>query len=134
MSGDGGLHSLFQESVVHEDLCDWERYSGVRALWVKVIIRAAYEWVSWRDSFKLQERKVAESAYVWLFEPSTLFNGLENVCFFLGILPDQVRYWARSLSKDQITKIEYIDREGDKSASDLLLGSGQPSGEMSEGA
>lgn len=87
-----------------------ERYAGVRALWIKVIIRAVFDWVSYRDSDKLMQRKLAESASSWLFQPSTLFNGFENVCGYLDICPDHVRMWAKAMSREQVAKIEHLER------------------------
>src|SRR5512140_3817167 len=65
-----------------------DRYVGYRALWMKVIIRAAFDWVSYRDSTKLEQRKEAEKAYKWLFHQSTLFNSFENVCQLVDLPPD----------------------------------------------
>lgn len=87
-----------------------DRYSGFRALWAKVIIRAILDWVNYRDSTKLQQMKMAEQAYTWLFKPSELFNGFENVCKMLDIDPDYVREQAKKVTKDDVAKIEHIDR------------------------
>lgn len=87
-----------------------DRYAGVRALWIKVIIRAVFDWVAYRDSTRLFQRKLAESAYVWLFRPSELFNSFENVCHMLDIDPNKVRDWAKKMNKDQVAKIEHLER------------------------
>lgn len=89
-----------------------DRYVGCRALWMKVIIRAVFDWVSYRDSLRLELRKEAETAYRWLFTPSKLFNSFENVCSFIDLPPDRLRMWAKSLSKEQVAKIEHLEREG----------------------
>jgi hypothetical protein len=104
-----------------------DRYAGVRALWLKVIIRAIFDWVCYRDSTKLEKRKIADNAYTWLFEPSTLFNSFENLCQFLDISPEMVRERARSMSKEQIAKIEHLEREGSgevAGARDLMVSGG----------
>lgn len=88
-----------------------ERYAGVRALWIKVIIRAVFDWVSYRDSPRLMQKKLAESAALWLFQPSELFNGFENVCYYLDVDPSLVRRWARTMSREQVAKIEHLERE-----------------------
>jgi hypothetical protein len=87
-----------------------DRYAGVRALWIKVIIRAVFDWVAYRDSARLFQRKLAESAHTWLFRPSELFNSFENVCHMLDIDPEKVRRWAKTMSKDQVAKIEHLER------------------------
>jgi hypothetical protein len=88
-----------------------DRYVGYQALWIKVIIRAAFDWVSYRDSPKLELRKEAEKAYKWLFLPSTLFNSFENVCDLSGLPPDRLRRWVQSLTKAHVAKIEHLERE-----------------------
>lgn len=87
-----------------------DRYAGVRALWAKVIIRAMYDYVSYKDSTKLGLRKYAENAERWLFQPSDVFNSFENICRMLGISARRVRERARTMTKDQISKIEHVDR------------------------
>lgn len=99
-----------------------ERYSGYRALWLKVIIRAIFDWVCYRDSLKVEKKKIADNAYVWLFEPSKLFNGLEHVCRCLDISPEKVREVARRMSKDQVAKIEHLERDVGGSERALLVG------------
>lgn len=85
-------------------------YMGAKALWVKVIIRAVFDWVSYRDSPRLEKRKIAEQAALWIFNQSELFNGFENICAQLDIEPSRIRTWAKSISKDQVAKIEHLDR------------------------
>lgn len=89
--------------------CD--RYVGYRALWMKVIIRAAFDWVSYRDSNKLELRKIADSSYHWIFEPNRLFNSFENVCQLVGLAPSTIRSWVRTLTKEHVAKIEHLERE-----------------------
>lgn len=87
-----------------------DRYAGVRALWIKVIIRAVFDWVAYRDSSRIFQRKLADSAHSWLYRPSELFNSFENVCHMLDIDPNRVREWASTMSKDQVAKIEHLER------------------------
>jgi hypothetical protein len=79
---------------------------------MKVIIRAVFDWVSYRDSLKIELRKEADMAFKWLFKPSELFNSFENVCAMIDLPPEKLRKWARSLSKEQVAKIEHLEREG----------------------
>jgi hypothetical protein len=78
---------------------------------LKVIIRAAFDWVSYRDALKIEQRKEAEKAYRWLFEPSELFNSFENICDLVNFPPDKIRKWVRSLTKEHVAKIEHLERD-----------------------
>jgi hypothetical protein len=40
---------------------------GARTLLVEVMKRAAYDWVLYRSSTRLPQKKLAEDAYIWLF-------------------------------------------------------------------
>lgn len=80
-------------------------------MWLKVIVRAAFDWVSYRDSDKLIQRKLAESAHAWLFQPSNLFNGFDSICLSLDVDAEKVRKWVKGLSKDQVAKIEHLERD-----------------------
>jgi hypothetical protein len=101
--------SLFQESTPPAQLAD--RYVGIRVLWLKVIIRAVFDYVSYKDSLKLNQRKVAEAAANWLFEESEIFNGFANICVQLDLSAERVRTWAKSMTKDQVTKMEHLERD-----------------------
>ena len=90
------------------------RYAGIRALWMKVIIRAVFDWVTYRDSTKIDKLKYAESAHSWLFQKSFLFNSFENVCKHLDIDAEKVRSNARRMTKDDVAKIEHLERDYDE--------------------
>lgn len=87
------------------------RYAGVRALWMKVIIRAVFDWVTYRDNTKLDKRKYAESAHEWIFKKSLLFNSFDNICRYLDIDPDRIRLQAQKMTKDDVAKIEHMERD-----------------------
>lgn len=89
-----------------------DRYAGMRSLWLKVIIRAMFDWASYRDSTKLMQRKLAENARVWLFEPSETFNSFENICRMLDIDIRKIRLRAETMNKDDVAKIEFKERRG----------------------
>jgi hypothetical protein len=57
------------------------------------------------------QRKLADSARSWIFDENELFNGFPNVCRCLDIDPDLVRKWAGAMSRDQVAKIEHLERE-----------------------
>ncbi len=101
---------MFQDSIAPAGPGD--RYAGFRKLWGRVIQRAIYDWVAWRDSSKLEKKKQAELAAIWLFKPNLLFNGFENICRMLDIDPDHVRARARTFTIEDVLKAEHIDRTG----------------------
>lgn len=105
------LSSMYQNSYPTSGSGD--RYAGVRTLWLKVIIRAIFDWVTYRDSPRLMQKKLAESAASWLFEDSELFNGFENICGNLDVNPEDIRERARAMSKDDVAKIEHLERSGE---------------------
>lgn len=87
------------------------RYAGVRALWMKVIIRAVFDWVTYRDNSKVDKRKYAESAHDWLFKKSLLFNSFENICKNLDLDPQRIRNQTLKMTKDDVAKIEHMERD-----------------------
>ena len=87
-----------------------DRYAGFRKLWGRVIQRAIYDWVAWRDSTKLEKKKQAELAETWLFQPNVCFNSFENICHMLDIDPEVVRERARKFTKDEVLKAEHVER------------------------
>jgi hypothetical protein len=86
-------------------------YVGYRALWMKVIIRAAFDWVSYRDSMRLDQKKEADKAHKWLFKPSAHFNSFENICHLVDLPHDKIRDWVSTLTKEHVAKIEHLERE-----------------------
>lgn len=110
-----------------------DRYSGVRMLWIKVIIRAIYDWITYRDSTKFHFKKLAESAEIWMFQESHTFNSFDNICRYIGLEPSRVRGRIKSMSKEDAKKIEFLDRvsyenmdEDEQDLYDLLLEDGTP--------
>lgn len=89
---------------------DDDRYSGVRILLMKVIIRAMFDWASYKDHPKLDKRKDAENARVWLFEKSRHPNSFESICLALGLQPKKIRERAAVMTKEDVAKIEFKDR------------------------
>ncbi len=87
-----------------------ERYSGHKALWLRVIIRAAFDLASYRNDPRLAYRKHADQAQKWLFEQNFLFNSFENVCILLNLPPEPIRHWACSLTKEEVQKMEHLER------------------------
>ena len=104
-----------------------ELYENFRLLWIKVILRAAYDWVLYRDAKNRASRRIAESAYKWLFEDyfekiryrkgnkvtvklERPFNSLFFLCRELDLDIKKVRIFATTLSKKEIRKLEFFTR------------------------
>jgi hypothetical protein len=98
-----------------------ERYAGYKALWLRVIIRAAFDLASYKDDRRLEYRKYASNAKKWLFEESYLFNSFENICIMLQIPPGPIRQWASTLTKDEVQKMEHLERGSSSTPKDTLL-------------
>lgn len=89
-----------------------ERYIPYRLLWAKVIIRAAYDYALWKDSKELRLKKYAQDAEKWLFESSSLELGFESICFKFDFPIEKIRERARNLTKDDVKKLEFRERNG----------------------
>jgi len=100
--------SVFRDSIIGPSSDD--RYAGVRMLWIKVIIRAIYDWITYRDSTKFHFRKLAESAEIWMFQENHTFNSFDNICTYINLEPSKVRSRIKSMSKEDAKKIEFLDR------------------------
>lgn len=120
--------------VAHGDhlteLGELERYIvGVRALWIEMVRRAAFDWVLYRNSRKLTKRCLAADAFIWLFietpgdarwqaridndgSPISSFCG---ICDALGLNPTTLRRgiccltpaMIRSLGKLPLRNVRY---------------------------
>ena len=88
-----------------------DRYTWVKLLWRKVIIRAIYDYVLWRDVPKVRKRHDAQDAARWLFEESDLNNSLEKVCEVADVDPGKIRAYARTATKAEVKKLEHIERD-----------------------
>ncbi len=104
-----------------------EIYENFRLLWIKVILRAAYDWVLYRDSKSQAYKRVADNAYRWLFEDyfekvkiieegvveiklERPFNSLFSLCEELDLDIDTVRKFAKKMTRRDIRKLEFFTR------------------------
>jgi hypothetical protein len=104
-----------------------EEHEGFRLLWIKVIARAAYDWVLYRDSKSRYYKRLAESAHAWLFDIRTYkrrivhnneiiereyepANSLNVICDYLDIDAEEVRKFAKRLTRREIRKLEFFNR------------------------
>lgn len=89
-----------------------ERYVCYRVLWAKVIIRAAYDYALWKDSKDMRLKKFAQDAERWLFESSSLELSFENICFAYDFPIERIRARSRTLTKNDVKKLEFRERHG----------------------
>ena len=126
------LNILYNAEGSHTKKID--QHECFRLLWIKVILRAAYDWVLYRDSSNNISKKIADDAYRWLFDPpkekktvkldnknvvifTQEFNALENICDSIDLDIDSVRRFANNLTRDQIKKMEFLERNSHKKKS-----------------
>jgi hypothetical protein len=99
-----------------------DRTSPYRLLWLRVFIRAAYDYALWRDATDIRLRKWAEDARKWLFDPSDLEFSLESLCYLFCLPITKLRKYARELTKDDVKKLEFKERQGRDLLQVALLG------------
>ncbi len=107
----------------------------MRLLWIKAIIRAAFDFALYKDHRDLRLRKFAVDAERWLFEPSRLVNSLESICQALDINIDFVRTFSRTVTREQVKKMEFLERSGNRDSTRAfltVLGSTPPETEEGE--
>lgn len=92
-----------------------EEYEGCRALLMRIIRRAAHDWVLYRNAGRIHQRQLAHEAFQWLFEEGPGHvdwelrkeNGTEAysllaICETLGLDPEQVRSRVRKLNPKEV--------------------------------
>jgi hypothetical protein len=84
-----------------------------KVLWAKVIIRAAYDYALWRNSDDIRLRRFAQDAERWLFESDqNLELSFENICFHFDFPVEKIRKKTRTLTRDDVKKLEFRERQG----------------------
>lgn len=89
-----------------------QRYSPYKTLWMRVFIRAAFDYAQYKTSKDLRSRRLAEDAYRWIFEENHDECSLQNICESFELPLDMLRAWAKRLNKDDVKKMEQLDRKG----------------------
>ncbi len=92
--------------------------NGSKALLLEILRRAAYDWVLYRESSKLQSKKLAEEAFIWLFQegaghPDWVQRALERkeitsflaICEALDLDPKAVRTRIRELTTKHVMSV-----------------------------
>lgn len=92
-----------------------ESFHSYRALWARVIIKAICDYVIWEGCRTLKEKRDRKNVERWLFENNT---GLGGICEQLGWPIDMVRERARTMTRDEVRKIEHREREPVRLATD----------------
>jgi len=100
------------EDLVGEFL---QQAEGARALLLEIIRRAAYDWVLYRSSSRIDQKQLAEDAYIWLFvedqnHPHWLIRVREGkqmtallaICQELDLEVDIVRKHVRALTPHKV--------------------------------
>ncbi len=95
-----------------------QEINGCKSLLLEIIRRAAYDWVLYRTSTRLQQKKLAEHAYNWLFiEDKETAEGRERlesekyitsfiaICEALELDPDSVRTHVKKLTPKNVMSV-----------------------------
>lgn len=88
---------------------------GARALLLEIVRRAAYDWVLYRSSTRLDQKILAEDAYCWLFledenhphwktrrEEAKLITGFISICEALDLDVNKVRQYIKALTPNRV--------------------------------
>lgn len=89
-----------------------------RALLLEILRRASYDWVLYRDSSKLENKKLAEEAYIWLFEEDEnsasykdrikekrTLTAFVTICEIMDMDPDVVRSSIKKLTIKSVLSV-----------------------------
>lgn len=88
---------------------------GARALLLEIFRRAAYDWVLYRTSSRLDQKQLAEDAYTWIFvedaghphrrmrrENHKSLTSFMSICENLDQDPEQLRRHVRNLTPNKV--------------------------------
>lgn len=88
---------------------------GARALLLEIVRRAAYDWVLYRASTRIDQKALAEDAYTWLFlededhphwtireDDDKEITGFFAICDALDLGVERVRAWIRKLTPNRV--------------------------------
>lgn len=86
-----------------------KRYGAYAVLWLRVYIRAVFDYVQYKHSKSIKMRREYECARRWLFD---IDGGLDIICFLFGLPLDLLRDRARNMTKKDVKKLEHFERDG----------------------
>lgn len=112
-----------------------QEINGCKSLLLEIIRRAAYDWVLYRTSRRLLQRKLAEQAYNWLFveeensaewrermESEKYITSFVAICEALELDPESVRTHIKKLTPKNVMSVgrpaEYRRRDAAPSMPD----------------
>ena len=112
-------HLLFLFGIIAEDPTTVDDYiaegSGARLLLVEIIRRTAYDWVLYRNSTRIEQKHLAQEAYVWLFEEDINhpqwrirrdegreLTAFVSICEVLDIEIEKIRAVIKKLTPDRV--------------------------------
>lgn len=88
---------------------------GARGLLVEIVRRAAYDWVLYRGSSRLDQKLLAQDAFTWLFEEDEdhphwkvrreddkLITGFVSICEAMDLDVDKVRRYIKTLTPNRV--------------------------------
>ena len=93
------------------DSFDEGKVMPFRILWLLIIRQAIFDYVKWKNSTNINNRRDAEDARRWLFEESDLLNSMKVACQVTGVDKQTIRNTAMKLTPQDIRKMEFQDRE-----------------------
>ena len=95
-----------------------QEINGCKALLLEIVRRAAYDWVLYRTSGRIQHKKLAEDAYYWLFveemghprwterqHSQKAITSFVSICEVLDLDPDAVRQQVRKLTVKNVMSV-----------------------------
>ena len=91
-----------------------QRYAGQKKLWVKVIIRAIYDYVLYQDKRqKVSNDRLYREASAWIFSDHPV-NSLNHICELVDLCPDPVRSFVLRDPKPNLAKLRLAERKMDQ--------------------
>jgi hypothetical protein len=105
------LINLYNEQVEQKKYLS--EFEAERLLWFKVILRAIYDFVLYKNSKTPSLKRYGERASKWLFKNYTKnppFQSFQNICQELDLSTEAIRRLAEKLPRSKIIKIEFLGR------------------------
>jgi hypothetical protein len=102
----------YKDGVMSDSEYLSKKYGSYRTLWIRVYIRAVFDFVQYQDVTDVKLRRHAEDAHRWLFEPAEGFNSFEHICEVFDLPLATLRSFARKITKEDVKRMEHIDGDG----------------------
>lgn len=109
------VHQLCRELEDDTVTQNTQDAAGAQALLIEIVKRAAFDWVLYRSSSRLEQKKIAEDAYVWLFQEEEdhphwavrvaegkVVTSFLSICDVFDISPDVLRRKIRTLDPQRV--------------------------------